>query len=149
MGFAAYGASVALAGCDATRTCTLIGCSDTARLTAALPVELGSLDIEACVNEACVTGVIINDQCNTFPVDPFTEACIAQAVNGKRVLTVNIWFNGWGELRDSDRYHLRVVDEGLGVLVDDTKTATYADSYPNGPECDDEPCRAASVDFGE
>lgn len=146
LGFVACGASVALAGCDDTISCTAIGCNDSATLTADLPVELGNLDIEVCVNDRCVTGVIINDQCNTFPADPFTEACVAAAANGERVLTVNILFSTWGALRDSDRYHLRVVDEVLGVLVDATKTATYTDSYPNGRECD-EPCRAASVDF--
>jgi hypothetical protein len=48
-------------------------------------------------------------------------------------------------LVDGDRYQLTITDDQMNVLATVDKTATYAETYPNGPDCDPYPCRWAEI----
>lgn len=48
---------------------------------------------------------------------------------------------------DGDRYRVTAVDARGVTLFDAERTAMYTESYPNGEDCDPEPCRTTSIDF--
>lgn len=148
LGLLAVATGAALGGCeDGAVTCTLVGCQDSATLTADLPEAVGDLNIEVCVNDSCIAGALgRDDECVTLAGEPLTSACLADAAGGLQRLTLAVTFDSWGGVKDGDRYRLRVSDDQAGVLIDGTETADYTDHYPNGPECDP-PCRSVSIDF--
>ena len=126
-------------GC-VTHQCTEMGCRDQARVSADLPAELGALAAELCMNDICKSVELAqspetSEECVTLDAPQWGEACLSEAMNGVRRLTISIDLSQLGA-RDGDVYTLRVVDEASGeLLLDDAKTASYSELSPNGPDC--------------
>jgi hypothetical protein len=51
------------------------------------------------------------------------------------------------DVADGDTYHVRLVAVTGETLADHQQTVNYTPYYPNGPDCDRDPCWSAGVKF--
>ncbi|MFO0605297.1 MAG: hypothetical protein U0324_19110 [Polyangiales bacterium] len=135
------------------RQCTAVGCSDSVRLPGVLTLagsDMTALSLRLCRNDVCATGSVTQ-----LPVSPGTG--LACELSGNPEARCTVWATedgryrldlgfGWQtNLRDGDRYELRVLHVPTGtVLAEAVSLATYATSTPNGPGCEPT-CQTATL----
>lgn len=143
------------------KSCTLIGCVNGAKLSLRVAMTketLLSSTIELCRNGRCsfATPTTMPDSAGSGTggalVGPVQATyTVWSAESGRFRLEVTALGEGpypYG-LTDGDAYELRVTAPGGAVLAETKTTVTYAESYPNGKECDRDACRSASHDGGD
>jgi hypothetical protein len=150
-------AALVLAGCDATKSCTRIGCVNgfTWALDSPVGVEaLATAQVELCQNERCVSGAVIRES-----PEPGvgTGISLMNAAGDRLDVTVwrgtdqveldLYWYLAAEQARDGDVYRLTLRDAQGTALLERTHTvAKYDEHYPNGKDCDEESCRSAWLD---
>jgi hypothetical protein len=156
----------AIGGCSAeSKSCTTMGCMNGASI--AVPVETDFTNIigstlEVCRNDVCVTGtyadiaepttssssatIELPDPATRAAKEPWATATVWKTETGYRL---DIYYNVYGpnDVTNGDHYHVRLVATSGAVLADVEKTVTYQSLYPNGPDCDPEPCHWVGIKF--
>lgn len=128
--------------CDLSRSCTLIGCFNSARARVNLLPRQGTLPdsrLTACRSTVCATA--------PFPASPapgeihsfsFSDLSVTGSLHldadGTRRLEVEWRLDPTGRPPDGDRYSVKLMDsEGTTVLSE--RTVTYRKHTPNGEDC--------------
>ena len=160
--------SLAPAACK-PRDCTLLGCDSAhARITLHVPVppaQLGASKITVCWRDVCSDLVGASDAGTSDAGTPIAfdtrtslllgEAAVwAEAAGVSRVeLTLRYFTRGtrgdFVHMRpaDGDLYRVTVTDAAGVKLFAAERVVTYTESYPNGTDCDPDPCRQATFDL--
>jgi len=141
---------VHVGGCGGSQVCSLKGCRFRAQFDAPMPAQDGDvIVVQACQNAACAeTKLTLSSGCAAC-----VPACDLQASGASCVVDkqgeagawrlVLIWSGTDGPgAADGDRYLARVTRDTDGeVLLEAEERVTYATEYPNGPDCQESPCR--------
>ena len=136
--------------CSGSRICTLKGCRFRAQFEAPIAAEDGDvIVVQACQNAACAeTRLTLSSGCPACG-----PACDLQASGascgvdkqgeGGAWRLVLVWpGSGEEDATDGDTYLARVTRDTDGeVLLETEEQVTYATEYPNGPDCQESPCR--------
>lgn len=160
--------AVAPASCK-PRDCTLLPCDSAhARITVHVPVppaQLAASKTTVCWREVCSDLVgagdaRASDAGAAIAFDTRTSLLMGQAevsaegAGASRLeITLHYFTRGtrgdFVHMRpaDGDRYRVTVTDAAGVKLFDAERVVTYAQSYPNGPDCDPDPCRQATFDL--
>jgi hypothetical protein len=156
-------AAVAPYGCR-DNACTLLRCDSThVAITAHVKIPLGAFPpakTTVCWNESCSTLASAGEAgTNGAALDPqgllVGDVSAAAESNDTTALHVALQFftrNGDGTFdykrqANGDRYRVTVVDNQGKTIFDVERLATYEEYYPNGPDCDPDPCRRVSLDM--
>lgn len=136
-------------GCQG-KECSAKGCTHGVGVSGEITNPTGSIAIEACFNEAC----------STTKWNPSQQLGMCAQVNAPwgggfvcfgDLTTSGLQIFGFASLyqvspKDGDHYVFKITDEDSGLLLGVADAhVTYWDNYPNGEDCDIEPCRNASV----
>jgi hypothetical protein len=158
----------AAAACDTLyKTCTLRGCASGVTFHADLPVsfdELKQSQLEVCRNDQCLSGGFAD---LPMPSDSVGQSVELRPADGNLDPNISprasatVWIQSAGagriqiqwfsfrlsDLKDGDQYRVTLKDQaGSARLSIDQKIDRYLELYPNGKDCDDEPCRTAVID---
>lgn len=156
--------AVAPYGCR-DHACTLLRCDSThVAFTAHVRIPLGafrSAKTTVCWNESC-SALASDGEAGTTgasTLDPqgllVGDVSATAEGNDATALHVALQFftrNGDGTFdykrqANGDRYRVTVVDAQGKSVFDVERTAIYDEYYPNGPDCDPDPCRRVALDF--
>lgn len=134
----AAGCVLGVTACGISKTCTLMGCVNGARLHVTqrfATADLAGATFAACRGAVCGPTIVIT----AFPKD---------LGDGTSSLEVSAEFTGdRGQLADGDVWTLKVTRPDGSALFAGTGTARYTKGYPNGQECDgDYYCLWANVE---
>jgi hypothetical protein len=159
--------SAGLPSACASRDCTLLGCDSLhARITAHVgvpPPALAASTTTVCWRDVCADLVGARADAGgdgTVSFDPrasllMGEATITPEGSAASLLQIDLRFFTRGRGGDfvytrqanGDRYRVAVVDAAGQTLFSAERAATYDESFPNGPDCDPEPCRRANLEL--
>lgn len=137
--------------CFAGKACGGIGCTSGLQLQGEVTAPDGMVGIEVCLNGTCkettFDPVANPGTCARFDVyDYASSVCFLGKTDPARQPMSGTVVFGDAKLQDGDHYTLTVSDKYSGaVLGIADKKVQYADVYPNGPGCDSEPCRVATL----
>jgi hypothetical protein len=158
------GFAVAPSACQ-EQTCTLLACGDVhAILEAHVMVPTATFlaaKTTVCWNGACSALVTTDDAGKSAAVslDPLGAlsgtASVSTEPSGATLLNVALRFFtrasdgslAYTRQANGDHYRVTVVDAQGKTLFDVDRAAIYEEYYPNGPDCDPDPCRRVSLDF--
>lgn len=154
-------------GCKPT-SCTLLACHPVhARITAHVGVPLAELVAsrsKLCWREVCADLVTTSPEAGPSPRIAFapTSPLVGTATlsgEGPDASRLELELQFFTRARDGDfvytrqadgdLYRVTVVDAAGKTLFDVERAATYEESYPNGPDCDPEPCRRTTLDLAQ
>jgi hypothetical protein len=156
-------AAIAPYGCR-SNACTLLRCDSThVAITAHVKMPLGafsSAKTTVCWNESCSTLASAGEAGTTgVALEPqgllVGDVSAAGEGNDATALHVALQFftrNSDGTFdykrqANGDRYRVTVVDVNGKTILEVEKLATYEEYYPNGPDCDPDPCRRVAIDM--
>jgi hypothetical protein len=150
-----------LVACDATQTCTAIGCESGTTINVPItcaPDVLSSLDVRLCLNDECYEGSF-----TTFSALPPPDAGANMSLENGAQSSANIMvtlynegasgyrirFDWLGEdsrkLKNGDVYRATGTTPLGTVAFDVSRAVTYNESYPNGKDCDDVSCKDVTL----
>ncbi|MBL9018723.1 MAG: hypothetical protein JNL83_31345 [Myxococcales bacterium] len=143
VGAAAFAALSLLEGC--THSCTARGCESGADLRVSYPFSatetLAGGTLRVCRNDRCNLDNIIASGAGlalAFPVDTHIRM---SAGFYDLELTVHVDPSSVIPLKDGDAYSVELRDRNGVVVASKEWQADYTETYPNGEDCDEEPCR--------
>jgi hypothetical protein len=155
------GASAITFGCEKeARTCTLRGCAwppVTLHIQAAPALPTGdTLTATLCRGNACVSGpftlggadAAVSGITNfTIPANPAQSNSPRASFTLGRYPGITIEYTPSSpyDLADGDDYTITIENTAGDELLSRETTVTYTKSYPNGPDCDPNPCLQADV----
>jgi hypothetical protein len=166
-------ATVVPPACQLRQECTLLACGSThAVITAHVKTPLASFGTAVagvCWNEVCSPLVPSSDAGASSSDAGGMGAPIALETSGVLFGTATASAEGsdatlvhlelqfltrnqegtfdYKRQANGDRYRITVVDAQGKTVFDVERTAIYDEYYPNGPECDPDPCRRVALDF--
>jgi hypothetical protein len=116
------------------------------------------LTVTLCRNGVCVQGPIIERAAPLAPGNSATTRLDSKAIPTRFVVcTVHAtdtgfradlrWAEQTSELTNGDRYQVVLRDASHAPLLNAKRRVTYSETYPNGKECDLEPCKTAVVEL--
>jgi len=146
--------------------CTLLACDAVhARITAVVKVPLAELvaaKTTVCWREVCADLQAVSDA-GTDPqiaFDARTSALVGEAfvsAEGSVASRLRLELRFFTRARNGDllytrtetgdRYRVTVLAADGRQLFDAERAVTYDEYYPNGPECDPDPCRRVTLDL--
>jgi hypothetical protein len=147
-------------------TCTCLGalacsacssdCGDAGCVSAVFAdgtVETSSqrLIVTACLNQRCASADVDRAaaSCKKLTLSSDSRVCFSEAAPGRLRVALEVHSIG-GELafNSGDVLGLEITEQDTTSVVTNVQLpVTYEAVYPNGPDCDDQPCQAASVTF--
>jgi hypothetical protein len=107
------------------------------RIRVPFPGDEARFDV--CLNHGCASIEVTRDGWMWDPGNTITV--YASLEGGAAFATIP-----YGRFQDGDQYSLIIRDLDGVELAAYQWTATYARFYPNGEECDEEPCMTVSLD---
>jgi hypothetical protein len=150
------------AGYGCTSNCTTMGCQPGATIVVNVDAPASSLagsTLEVCRNDVCLSGdfrdisdagqgiyaasLSMPNSSTRVASDPWASASVATTDAGVRI---DIYY-GSRDVAHGDSYHVRLVAATGETLADYEKTVTYEAFYPNGPDCDENPCWRVGITF--
>lgn len=147
--------------------CTAIGCGPGAALHADLAMTVDQLrasQITVCRNDECLSRSLsgLSDPTEgigvgvALPADPTTidqtqsphaSVTVWSKAGGQLSLSVEWWPWKPADLKAGDMYRVEITGTGGETRLRLTETVDrYMESYPNGKECDSQPCRTVVFD---
>ena len=157
----AFGSATLQVGCSSSKSCTLIGCGDplvlSLRLTS-LPQDGDVLTVAVCRNGTCISGQFAvsssalsmgQSEGVSFPSatvydstkSDLVGAWISQTSESTAVLTVHDRPWSMNFLNNGDHYTVTLKNAAGDTLASFDQVVNYSSSWPNGPDCDAEPCK--------
>jgi hypothetical protein len=131
--------------------CGDAGCVSAVFMDGSIDTTSQQLVVTACFNQRCASGELDLGvaRCARLALSSDSRICAAEAAPGRLAMTLEVHSIG-GEVpfNNGDVVTLEVADKSTSAVVADVERAvTYEAVYPNGPDCDDQPCQAANVQF--
>jgi hypothetical protein len=153
------------ATCSLGGVCTFIGCISGESLKVALPVPQGELEsgqVSGCRNEQCWQGeiVVLDDWppgtgqqielepgFDEGPPDVDAMAIIMRESDGSFSLSFEWQVRDYRAVKRGDALRVSVQSAAGGEIASAEGSVTsVSDSYPNGEDCDETPCRSGHVE---
>ena len=155
------GASTLPLGCEVSgKACGDVGCRFppvTIHVPAAPALPMGeTLTVTLCLDDACLSGQFSLDNADasvpgssrfTIPTNYVHADSDHADITIERYSGISIQYypSSSNALTDGDHYTV-TIENGVGeTLLTKETTVTYSKSYPNGPDCDQQPCLQADV----
>lgn len=134
-------------GLGGTQSCTLIGCGYAGSYAADVPAGVDEVAVKVCRNADCGSATVSlaagheGAQIDASSADVY----LTTQAGGARLSVQFLQVYAPKKMADGDVYSVEVTNAGTGdVIAQESQAVAYALSYPNGPDCDPEPCRSVS-----
>jgi len=139
-----------LVSCD-TKTCTLVGCVNGATLqrddVGIEEADLTNVEILACWNGVCSKAaptLVASGGVNCTFTGSIQVVCQLWVEDDGKV-AMNLFVEPSAPVQNGDVYQVRIVHTDGTEMFEVEQAVTYTEHYPNGEECDEEPCLGAQL----
>jgi hypothetical protein len=141
----------ALFGLACNSDCGEAGCVPGVFVDGTVETQSQRLRADVCLAGRCASADVdlAAGTCKKLTLSSDARICFEPGGPGRLAVSLEVRSIG-GELafNDGDQLTLGITDRDSSALVANVdENLVYQAEYPNGPDCDDQPCRAASVTF--
>jgi hypothetical protein len=166
---AARGGTVAallLLAVACSKVCTLVGCASAETLEVKLPVALSEIEsgqVSGCRNDQCWQGeiAVLNAEGSLSvgrpielvpgvdggPAGVRAMATIREESDGSLMLRFEWQLEDYRAVRKGDALRVNVLSAaGDEIVSADQSVTDFSDYYPNGEDCNETPCRTATIE---
>lgn len=159
-------AALLLLAVACSNVCHLVGCSSAETLEVKLPVALSEIEsgqVSGCRNDQCWQGEIavldakgslsagrtigLMPGVDEGPASVRAEATIREEGDGSLMLRFDWHLKDYRAIRKGDALRMSVLSAaGDEIVRADESVTDFSDDYPNGEDCDETPCRSATIE---
>jgi hypothetical protein len=147
---------VALAGAafgtlSCNSDCGEAGCVPAVFVEGSVETQSQALLVTSCFNQRCASAELdlASAPCKKLTLSSDSRICVSAGSAGKLAVSLEVHSIG-GELafKNGDLLTLEISEKDSAMAVASVmRNVEYEAVFPNGPDCDDEPCLGANLTF--
>jgi hypothetical protein len=147
--FFVIGAALGAISCNSD--CGEAGCVPAVFADGTVETQSQGLRVTTCLNQRCASAELdlAVERCKKLTLSSDARICFNESGAGRFAASLEVHSIG-GELvfTNGDLFTLEISETAGSAVVASVQTnLTYEAVYPNGPDCDDQPCQAVNVKF--
>ncbi len=144
-------AGSALGALSCNSDCGEAGCVPAVFADGTVETQSQGLRVTTCLAQRCASADLdlAAERCKKLTLSSDARICFSERGAGKLAASLEVHSIG-GELvfTNGDLFTLEISEAATSAVVASVQqNITYESVFPNGPDCDEEPCQAANVTF--